>query len=94
MGLEVTNFIPDTHIAWVEWDDETSFELQYVGTDEVEAVLMEKAQRASVRSQNATPGDRSKMMIDYLADAVITDWKGVEMNKKPLPFNRDNVIKV
>lgn len=90
MGLEIQNYIPDTHIAWVEWDDEASFQLQYVGADEVEAVLMERAQRASVRTQNATSKDRSKLMIDYLVDGILLGWKGLTDNGKPYPYTKEN----
>ena len=94
MGLEVTRYIPDTHQAWVKWNDEARFKLAYVGTDEVEAVLLDKAQRSSLQSKNAAPADRAKMMIEYLAEAVVLDWEGVTKDGEDLECTKENVIDV
>ncbi len=90
MSLEITNFIPDTYKAWVTWDDEAKFHLQYVGAEEVEAVLLERAQRANVRSHNTTPKDRAQLTIDYILEGILLDWEGLTMNGQPFEFTKDN----
>lgn len=106
MGLEITGYIPDTHTAWVEWDDATKFKLNYVGTDEVETVLLEKSGKAQFKNPTGRKGKRGKkdevqdvtvrsaMMIEYIVDGILVDWEGVSYDGSDFPYSRDNALKV
>lgn len=46
-----------------------------------------------------TKGDESeeaylKGLIEIMADTVLLDWEGVEFDGEPLPYNRENAIRV
>lgn len=36
----------------------------------------------------------SRCLAIVYADAVVLDWKGIEIHGEPMPFNRENVLKV
>jgi hypothetical protein len=51
-----------------------------------------KPHRESLELGVMSDADAQKITIELLADFILLDWKGVELDGKPLPYSRENAI--
>ena len=92
MGLDITQYIPDTVIAWVEFRDGAKFKLRYSGTDEPEAALVDRAQNMQLTGADSTK-DKLSMMMEHYAEDIVMDWEGLTDDQgKEFKYSKENAL--
>ena len=94
LNIKVTNNDLAKDGAWVDWAlvEGVSVKMRRSSLAEPQRHLLSMAKRNRKAMRTNDVKAQKRLMVTFLAEHIITDWKGLTDNKKEFKFNQENAI--
>lgn len=85
-----TNQKKEQEGAWIFYDEELGFKVKRLSErNKSYSVAIERVER-QLRRKTIKESEAEKKLVEIFIDHSLLDWKGVEKDGEPLPFNKEN----
>jgi hypothetical protein len=94
--LYATNEDKETDGVWQDLGDGIEMLIARIGNPKYQKLFqrLSKPHRKAIRRGSLKEDVAEKLMIECMAETVLLGWKNVEMDGKPLPYSKENAIKI
>lgn len=97
MDLEKLFAQDDTAVEegkWFNVQKDVHFKIASVNSERYQTVFrtLTKDYRTAIRRKTMDPEVMEEIMKKVAAKTLLLDWKGLELDGKPFPYNKDNAL--